>query len=413
LQKKDLKIALKGALNVLKGRHPRADRLTSMTVDRDDVAIIERYLRQPQNWGDESPIVAFESAFANRQEVDFAYSFMGGRVALSAIISALELKEGDEVLVPAYTCIVVPNAFWYRNIRVHFYDIETTSYGPCGNSLEHKLKKHPNVKAVVIHHLFGLMAKDYEKLVGLCRARNIFVIEDCAHSVGLKFKGRAVGNLGDAAFFSFEHSKIISTFNGGMAVTNDEVIGAKLLAFQQAAEFPSFERGRSLLYSFLYDYYTTKAPFSWLTQGVIAKKYRQWLLSSTTQEEMDRQRPSYYGQRMIAPLAEVGLNQLNKLEHYKNMRLKRASVWDDWCTKTGFEPPYIVPGSEPVYLRYPVMVSTDMKKNRAWAKSLNVEIGLWFVSYIHPVSFELDDCPNALEAVTRCINFPTLSFKDF
>jgi len=66
----------------------------------------------------------------------------------------------------------------------------------------------------------------------------------------------------------------------------------------------------------------------------------------------------------------------------------------------------------PVYLRYPVMVEHDKKRNTSWAeKELHVALGVWFVSNLHPVERKVEDCPNADKAVNQCINFPTLLIK--
>lgn len=73
---------------------------------------------------------------------------MGGRVALSACIAALELGRGDEVIIPGYTCVVVPNAFQYADITVVYSDIELESYGLDVAALETKIT--PRTRAIMI-----------------------------------------------------------------------------------------------------------------------------------------------------------------------------------------------------------------------------------------------------------------------
>jgi dTDP-4-amino-4,6-dideoxygalactose transaminase len=408
LTKNDIAVGVKAFLNIASGKSARPARLSKMTLEKNDAKIIHEYYNREENWYDEKIIKGFEADFSEKQEADYAFSFMGARVALSAIIYALGLKANDEVLVPAYTCVVVPNAFWFLGIKVHFYDIELESFGPSLESLETKLEQYPNVKAVVIHHLFGLVAKDYLPLVDLCRASGRYVIEDCAHSIGLRLNDRAVGNLGDAAFFSLEKSKIISTFNGGVATTNNKEIAEGIAEYRENASFPDKIRMLSLMDSFLYAYTTTKAPLNWITQGIISKKYKKRLLQSTTKEEMSFKQPEDYGQRMPAPLAHVGRNQLKKLERLNERRRSSTKKWAEWCDTNGFVKPLVVPNSTPVYLRYPVLVTPEMKSDVSWGKRLHTEIGVWFTSPIHPVPYKVDGCPNADEAVRRCINFPTL-----
>ncbi|MGL6070962.1 DegT/DnrJ/EryC1/StrS family aminotransferase [Craterilacuibacter sp.] len=72
----------------------------------------------------------------------------------------------------------------------------------------------------MIQHSFGLVGQHFEALLALARERNLLVIEDCAHALGARWQGQKLGTFGDAAVFSFERSKIITTIHGGMAVVH-------------------------------------------------------------------------------------------------------------------------------------------------------------------------------------------------
>jgi dTDP-4-amino-4,6-dideoxygalactose transaminase len=112
---------------------------------------------------------------------------------------------------------------------------------------------------------------------------------------------------------------------------------------------------------------------------------------------------------MPSPISAIGLNQLNKIDSYNRKRRETAKRWDKWCEINAYKKPLVIPESIPVYLRYPVMVEAERKTNTSWAyKQLGINLGVWFVSHIHPVSGEIKDCPKASEAVKRCVNFPTL-----
>jgi dTDP-4-amino-4,6-dideoxygalactose transaminase len=112
---------------------------------------------------------------------------------------------------------------------------------------------------------------------------------------------------------------------------------------------------------------------------------------------------------MPAPLAAIGLNQLKKIDRYNELRRKTAVRWDAWCDRNSYQQPLVISESEPVFLRYPVMVEPEKKKDRSWAiEELGVEPGVWFVSNIHPAPLTVKDCPNADSAVSQCINFPCL-----
>ena len=80
-----------------------------------------------------------------------------------------------------------------------------------------------------------------------------------------------------------------------------------------------------------------------------------------------------------------------------------------WCDEHGYRQPLILPGSQPVYLRYPVLVEEVKKRDTAWGlEQLGVRIGVWFQGNIHPIHKSIDGCPNADRAVRQCINFPCL-----
>jgi hypothetical protein len=104
---------------------------------------------------------------------------------------------------------------------------------------------------------------------------------------------------------------------------------------------------------------------------------------------------------------------LKKLDHYNERRRANARRWIEWCHDNGFIAPLEVMQSTPTYLRFPVLVRPEMKRDLRWAyRSLGVVPGTWFNTHLHPAPIRLDYLPNATVAVDRCINFPTLFHED-
>lgn len=375
------------------------------TIDRNDVDIARSCLSGNASYSGDT-IKEFEQTFAQWNGSAFAFSFISGRTALSACIDALGLQPGDEVIIPGYTCIVVQNAFTFVGVHVIHCDIELDTYGPDYHDVIKKVT--PKTKAIVLHHLYGLIARDYEAIIRFAKENNIVVIEDCAHALGAAYKGKKAGNLGDLAFYSFEHSKVMSTFTGGMAVTSNPELAAKLKQVQTHTPFLSPEKEKNALSGLLYDYYVIKQAEGPWKQELYRLKYGRRYLATTSPMEVQGQKPAGYMAKMPPSLAAIGLNQLKKLDDYNRERRKNAALWDAWVTRHGFIPPKVIDHSEPVFLRYPVLVNEAMKKNTSWAKALGFHLGVWFVTPVHPSTVEVKDCPNALEAVRRCVNFPTL-----
>lgn len=394
-------------IRLLSGLPITTPSLGSMTLDYDDVDLAWCLLKNRSKWNNHSVVSKFEDEFAKWNNSRFAYAFMGGRVALSAIIYALGLKSGDEVILPGYTCVVVPNAFYFSDIKVVYSDIELDTYGLDVSLVEGKINK--NTRAILIHHLYGIVCRDYDKLLDIAERNNLYIIEDCAQATGAEYKGVKVGNFGNAAFYSSEQSKVFNTVQGGIAVTNDEHIAKKIEEYYCKAPEPDEEWIEKQLYNVILNYYQFKHPKRWWRYDWANIKFGKYRMISTIKEEENSIMPSHYGRKMPVPIAKIGINQLMKIDNYNNQRRKSAKKWEAWCDKSGYTKPLVIDDSKPVFLRYPVIVEPEKKENLLWAlKELKVKPGVWFISNIHPTNCNIEECPNGDKAVKQCINFPTL-----
>jgi perosamine synthetase len=381
--------------------------LGSMTLDEDDVQLAEEWRQRPDEWYRLDEVEQYQAAFARWNGSAHAFAFMGGRVALSAIIQALGLRPGDEVILPGYTCIVVANAFQYAGVKMVFSDIELDSYGLDAALIEAKIT--PQTKAILLQHLYGLVCRDYEAILAIGRRRHLLVIEDCAHSTGAEYRGKKVGNWGDVAFYSSEQSKVFNTVVGGVATTNHPEVAGKLANYFEEAAFPDPLSLEKQLQTVVLNYYQYKDRQRWWRGDWLAWRLGHKRLISTTPEEERNIRPADYGRKMAAPVAALGLNQLKKIDGYNERRRQTARRWDQWCDGRHYQKPLVIAGSTPVYLRYPVLVESEKKQNREWAvRELGVQPGVWFVSQLHPVPGVIANCPNAETAVRQCINLPCL-----
>jgi dTDP-4-amino-4,6-dideoxygalactose transaminase len=379
--------------------------LVAATLDEDDAELVRRWLRQPERWGEREPVRAYERAFATMNESRHAVAFKAGRVALSACLHALGLAPGDRVIVPGYTCVVVPNAVRFAGLEPVFCDIELDTYGVDARALQIPER----AKAIVIHHLYGLVCRDYDALLELARARGLFVIEDCSHAAGARAGGRRVGTRGDVAFYSSEWSKVFTTGQGGVAVTDDDRLAARLAEYQHQAGDPPTDWIHRVLATTMMHYERYKRPAQWWRYAIARARYGKLRVESTSAAELRGERPPAYAGALPAPLAALGINQLAKLEAYAERRRRGAARWDAWCERHGYARPLRAPGSEPVFLRYPVLVEPARKRDRAWAqRELGLTLGDWFVTHLHPAPGRVEGCPNADVAVARCVNFPTV-----
>jgi len=257
--------------------------------------------------------------------------------------------------------------------------------------------------------LMGLVCRDFGEILDLAQARGLHVIEDCAQALGAVYRGRRVGNWGSIGFYSTEQTKVISTQRGGGAATNDETLLQRLREFQSASEFPSTDEIRKLLVNALLSYHLFQDPWRWALCDYYWSRYGADWESSTTDAETRGEKSPLHEKRLPAPLATVALAQLEKIDRLNEQRRHGARHWDQVCDAKGLTRPLVAAASEPVFLRYPILVPADKKNDVTWCvQEFGVRPGYWFAGEWHPVAHAVSHCPNARYAVEHCINLPTL-----
>lgn len=171
---------------------------------------------------------AFEKAFAEYCGVHYCVGVGNGLDALMLALKALEIGEGDEVIVPSNTYIATALAVTYVGAKPVFVEpkIETFNIDP--DRIEAAITG--NTKAIMPVHLYG-QACEMDPIMDIAHAHHLKVVEDCAQAHGATYKGQKVGTFGDAAGFSFYPGKNLGALgDAGATVTNDEVLAQKIRA---------------------------------------------------------------------------------------------------------------------------------------------------------------------------------------
>ncbi|MDM5201146.1 aminotransferase class I/II-fold pyridoxal phosphate-dependent enzyme [Fictibacillus enclensis] len=163
----------------------------------------------------------FENELARKVEIKAAAALSSGTAAIHLALKAAGVSQGDIVFCPTLTFSATANPIIYQNATPVFIDSNVETWNMCPKALEEAFNKYPDVKAVIVVHLYGLSA-DMEKIVELCKKHNVPLIEDAAESLGTYYKGQHTGTFGDYGIFSFNGNKIITTSGGGMLVSNNE-----------------------------------------------------------------------------------------------------------------------------------------------------------------------------------------------
>lgn len=167
----------------------------------------------------------YDAAFANWVGSTYVFSSWKGRVALYAILKAMGIGPGDEVIVPGYTCVMNVNPIKYLEARPVYVDIEPGTFNINVNLLEKKITR--NTKAIIAQHTYGYPC-EMDAIMDIARKNGISVVEDCCLAPGSKYKGKMAGTFGKAAYFSFQWNKPYTTGLGGMATTSDVYLAKRI-----------------------------------------------------------------------------------------------------------------------------------------------------------------------------------------
>lgn len=163
----------------------------------------------------------FEIELAEKVGAKHAAALTSGTAAIHLALKAAGVGEGDIVFCQSLTFSATANPIIYQNAIPVFIDSNYETWNMCPEALEEAFEKYPEVKAVIVVHLYGLSA-DMDRIMEICKKHNVVVIEDAAESLGSYYKGRHTGTIGDYGIFSFNGNKIITTSGGGMLVSDNE-----------------------------------------------------------------------------------------------------------------------------------------------------------------------------------------------
>ncbi|NLD47000.1 MAG: aminotransferase, partial [Clostridiaceae bacterium] len=157
---------------------------------------------------------------------------------------------GHEVILPGFTCSVMVNAVLRVGAQPVFTNINKDCFGSDANEIEKKISKQ--TKLIVAQHSFGIPC-DIENISNLAKKRGIFLVEDCAITLDSSYEGIKVGNWGDAAIFSTDHSKPINTIIGGFLFTRDKDLFNKIQSINQKIPHLSKEHQYRLFSRMLFE----------------------------------------------------------------------------------------------------------------------------------------------------------------
>lgn len=173
----------------------------------------------------------FENDFAQLQGTKYCSALSSGTDALHTALIALEIKHGDEVIVPVNTFIATSESVSLTGAKPVFVDHDEKTYNIDPGKIEKAITSR--TKAIIPVHLYGQPA-EMDKITDISRKYNLFIIEDCSQAHLSEYKGKKTGNFGNIGTFSFYPGKNLGAYGeGGAVVTNNEELYNKMLRFRQ------------------------------------------------------------------------------------------------------------------------------------------------------------------------------------
>ena len=249
-------------------------------------------------------VAEFEKHFAEYVGAKHAIAVSSCTTALHLALVAADIHAGDEVLCPSLSFIATANSIRYVGATPVFVDIDPATFNLDPNRVEEAIT--PRTRAILVVHQIGLPAA-LSEILEIVRRRNLIVIEDAACAIGSVYQGQRIG-LPHAfmACFSFHPRKILTTGEGGMLTTSDELVANRLRHLRQHA----------------------------MTTSDLARHKSQTVMTESYDEVG-------YNYRMTDLQAAIGLVQLGRVEGFVNRRRTLASRYSEELARLGWLlPPY-------------------------------------------------------------------------
>lgn len=367
-----------------------------------------------------NPVYLFEETFSNEIGGGKCVSFAAGRMGFYALMQSLGIGYGDEVILLGHTCSVMPNAVLRIGATPIFSDIDRNTIGSCYLEIEKKITS--KTKMIVAQHSFGIPC-DIEPIVRLSKSKNIFLLEDCALTLGSKIKGIQVGNFGDAALFSFDSYKPLNATAGGIIYTQNSELYSLLKTVQKSSGVFSAKMHDLIWKKFLFEnkFFNPDNYRKSFIQHKLKRIFSGNITSYLTDDYGKKASSSYpYPANLPVFLGQLGLLAL---QYWKEEKNKRKSLLKDFLEishKVGlaeFIPKkYYCQNVEIIPLRFVYTHNHAKSIIKKMSDKINVN-SFWFKKPIiacnNPADFGYNpgDCPISEKTCKDIINWPCV-FND-
>lgn len=256
----------------------------------------------------------FEEQFKTYINMPYACATSSGTTALMSALASLSLPPKTKIITTAFSFIATTSAIIYIDGIPIFADIDERTFNISPKSIEELLEKHPDTKALLIVHLFG-QSCDMDRIMEIVKKYNLILIEDCAQAHGAMWHGQKLGSFGHASIFSFYPTKNMTTTEGGMCLFKD------IEVYKKAKRH--INHGCNQLY-----YHDEHG----------------------------------YNFQMSNIEAAIGIQQLKKLVHFNEQRIRNATYYNEKINNTCITKPYRDSRCHHVYNQYSILIDEECRQ---------------------------------------------------
>jgi len=347
-------------------------------IDDDDIEAVVNVLKS--DYLTTGPAVSkFEQEIANYVGAKYAVSFSNGTAALHGACFAAGISIGDEVITTPITFAASANCVLYLGGKPIFVDIDPKTYNINPKEIE---KQITNKTKAIIPVDFTGQPVDLEEIYAIAKKYGLVVIEDAAHALGAKYKGKKVGSISDMTMFSFHPVKHITSGEGGVITTNNKEYYEKMLQFR--------------------------------SHGITRDQNKM----------LENHGPWYYemqflgfNYRLTDIQAALGTSQLKKIDKFIELRKKYAAMYNAaFATIPQITIPYQHSEAESSWHLYIIRLNQDLlkaKRKEIVEHLLSMNIGVnvhyipvYLLPYYQQLEFQKGLCPQAEKLYEEIITLP-------
>lgn len=338
-----------------------------------------------------------------------AFLFATGREAFLALLRAMDIRPGEEIIVQGYTCVVLTNAIHAAGAVPVYVDIQRETLNLNLATVRDAIT--PRTRAIVCQHTFGIPA-DALGLKSICDEQGILLVEDCAHRLPDDHQD-TLGKYGDALLLSFGRDKAISGVSGGAIVVRTKEIAERVKEEETQAHLLSLQKTwRYLQYPWIY---TLCKPFYGLTIGkaflVLAKRFGNLVPILTDKEKEGRMSPILH--KMPNAMAYLALAQWRHRKHINDHRRALVAFYLDHATKRHWKQIESIRADMPLqkfplFTKHAQHIRSELKK-----RNIHLDDG-WTGCVVCPADVSMDATdyqwgmdPHAEAACEQILSLPT------